>query len=168
MASPRTGSTLLCESLGEHTDGWNAGEILNDRFRNSIVEAFGVGESIRRCSVFKVFPWDAEKAEFEKLMQRCPLRVFLYRRDRAAQIGSWQRACRTGQWHAEDSGVPAEFPSNAPEIIEMADQQFRPLADMEIRYETMVSQWADTMKRIQVAAGWSIEPLPMARRKLER
>ncbi|TWU66441.1 hypothetical protein [Crateriforma conspicua] len=101
-------------------------------------------------------------------MEREPLRVFLYRRDRTSQLESWERACRLGIWHEEDWGVPATFPADAPAIIEHAAQTFGPLADLQVAYETMVSQWADTIARILRAAGWSQEPLPMARQKISR
>jgi len=80
--------------------------------------------------------------------------VYLYRENRNAQLASWEKASRTGEWLAGYFSEPTDFPANAVELIEQAKSIYKPIAKVVLSYETLIADWEATIARILAIAGW--------------
>jgi hypothetical protein len=166
--SPRTGSNLLIGSLGTHPFALNAAELFNipkfwsPRVRGLVHRGLDV---IENCNLFKVFPYDCRHPGYERLMARAVV-IYLYREDRDAQLRSWRKAAETGLWYSgqiEPHKVP--YPEDAYATIEMGEQLFASRAVMSISYESLITEWEESIAAILKLAGWQDMPLGMALEK---
>lgn len=146
--SPRTGSNLLMHSLATHPQAVCGGE-WNQPYESRAVPEWWRNKTDRPGAVNLCKVFAPEKIPFENTMI-----VYLYRSDRDAQLASWRKASATGTWMAGMTSEPTEFPSNAADLIEQAESQYRPIADVAISYEELVSRWDETISTILTTSGW--------------
>lgn len=168
LATPRTGSNLLLHSLENHPEAISAGEIRNDSAQRPLVHRWGWGEAVAKCNLCK-FMWLGRNGSdwFRDLHRADGLRVHLWREDRDAQVDSWLRACRTGQWTADGPRQRRVRPPSKPNrVIDAADAVFRSIADLTITYESLVDQWDAMTGGILASAGWSDFRLRMAEERM--
>lgn len=163
-ATPRTGSNLLTDSLAQHPNAVSGGEWFNWDVEDWVLRNRELRPT--KCNIFKLMPFDAHRDEWLEIV-RAGFVVHLWRRNRSAQLRSWQKACVSGKWLEEDpEGSKFDFPSNAREIILDANQKYALLADFSLTYEAMIEDWDGSVSQILEQAGWSPRRLPMAREKL--
>lgn len=95
--------------------------------------------------------------------------MYLYREDRDAQIRSWRRAEKTGLWTIGHSKTTVSR-KRAPieQLVNAAEQMFRPRAHIVTSYEEMTANWDDTIKKILAAAGWPIQKLGKATKRMPK
>ena len=164
LASPRSGSNLLVDSLATHPDAKSSGEWYNPRRgpRNTLNKEKGA----EYCNLFKFFGDHTGRKEFKEITERS-YKVMLFRVDVEAQLRSWKKACKTGRWIAEgDCGPAMPFPNNARHLIENGHRLFRPMADFYISYEDLIRNWDEVTKAILERAGWSAAPIAKMRERL--
>jgi len=159
--SPRTGSTLLVDSLWQHPEIVSAHEIFNPR----------VGDRPEGWNLCKVHSVNVDDPQFwELLCDRGVTVLFLYREDIDRQLWSWGHALETGRWVMErdDLRIKFEMPPRQwmLEMIELAEKVFRPRASMVLSYEKMVGNWDATVEKVLDLGNWSRTVLPMARRRM--
>lgn len=167
LATPRTGSNLLLDSLAAHPQAVTGGEWLSiDRLEFNTKQAIENIKSGADCNLFKCFFADRKNPEFWNLFHRCDCRIHLYRRDTDAQLLSWKRACETGIW-VKDQRNPLKMdpPYDMLHRIEESRTFLTPLCHMAICYETMIEHWEATIEYVLAVADWQQVTLPMAREK---
>lgn len=150
--TPRTGSNLLVHSLAEHPLAVSASEWFNETMGGPY--ALNRRERPEECNLLKLMYYDRNKPGFDAVY-RSGFRVFLYRKDRDAQLASWRRACATGLWMAEwEKGEPSKFPVDANEQVDNARRAFRYESHMVLSYEQLVDHWDDAIANILKLAEW--------------
>lgn len=192
LAQPRTGSTLLCESLGTHPDirmrteilnaghGWNLPQDGRQRLR-----AAWQHKEPCQAAGFKLLayqPWDYDPAEWatawDELADDPFVKVIVLRRnDTRAQFASWKVANTLGLWKDQ--------PQVDRPVIDVSDDElrwFRQWSDqllaerlrrldqherLDVEYETLCDDWAADMDRIQRFIGVATHRLQQATRKSE-
>ncbi|MCC9655275.1 hypothetical protein [Rhodopirellula halodulae] len=169
-SSPRCGTHLLLTSLASHSLAKSAGEVLNPEdgysdFKLSRDRSI----HIRQHNLFKLLVLSRSLPDFGKY-NGFGFRVFMFRRDVEAQIDSWQRACATGRWTAQEP-VSNRLKPVIPRAemrrqIGIADDLFLRSSDLVISYEELVENWDDSIMTILDRAGWPIECLSMALQKM--
>lgn len=166
LTSPRTGSNLLVNSLANHWQARSAGEWYQSRLPDSAKLNRIRPDAIDTCNLFKLFSMDLGNADFAKIVDGAYV-VYLYREDVRAQVASWRRACSTGVFSAEGRPRPQEMTVSDPwAAIGAAEDYLRPLADIVVSYEELVSDWNGTIARILSGAGWAVYDIPQAHRKI--
>ncbi len=164
--TPRTGSSLLVDSLGRHPKAISAGEWFNQDVEEFVRENKRHPESLTRSNLFKVFVNDFDEEVCRDIFNDAYV-VFLYREDKKAQINSWRKACETGWFVAECRAEPRPMPKEAHFLIYYAHELFESLADYIISYERMTTCWDEVVSEILTAAEWDVVPIPQARMKLQ-
>ncbi len=158
--TPRTGSNLLMFSLGFHSTAVCGGEWWN-------ANALYCYPVHWENKTFKTDEVNLAKVFYgEELLKGFSI-LHLFREDANAQIASWKRACETGVWIADGTPYPrVECPGNCKQIIETANEAFRPLAKLSLSYEDLVDDWGYSLWRIQRTFEWSCEPIAMATKRI--
>jgi LPS sulfotransferase NodH len=161
--TPRSGSNLLMYSLETHSRAVSGGEWYAKQKRPHLMAAWNNrNDRPESCNLLKVFSYNANEKTFPALLSSGVV-VFLYRRDRAAQLASWKRACESGIWSEReplDNLNPIPFRKDAAALIDRAVTLFAPIAAVQIAYEELVENWDDCIGRILNAAGWPVENIP--------
>lgn len=164
IATPRTGSNLLLDSLATHPEAVTGGEWLApEPLKFNSLDAIRNLSTGVDCNLFKVFASQLYDARFRHLLSRCECVVYLYRKDIDAQVRSWMRACDTGIWVNEQPWPnPCDQPLKPKEHIFSARIEAMSIATISICYETMVTKWDATISYILACAEWANVTLQQA------
>lgn len=168
LASPRTGSNLLIDSLARHPFAKTGGEYLTGKRLQ-----LNTNEAIRNirsggCNLFKVFSYHQSHPMFQSLVRQCELRIYLHRRDKQAQYRSLVRAWETGCWcggnvqQTEPKPCPVYFGQ-----LSTWDRRNQWYANHSISYERLVDDWDSVTAEILRRARWSPMSMSMAREKIQ-
>lgn len=165
LSTPRCGTNLLMLSLANHSRAVCAGEVCNAEANPDV---WGVSDDraplIRRCNVFKVLSVHRSHWDYGQFLG-WGFRVYLYRRDVAAQTRSWVTAATTGVWMAGQQRPHVATPPTIEHVqseLAYADRVLMRQSDMVLSYEQMVAHWDATIESILRLAGWRLETLAMA------
>ena len=148
--TPRTGSNLLMMSLAKHPEVRSAGEFYCTDPKRCFAEAWANK---------KLGNWNLTKTFFLEEPPRAGLTVFLYRRDRDAQLKSYLRACETGEWIQGMFSTPGEPRQDFLEQVEQAYKSVRNTCHMTISYEDLIEHWDEYIDAILRC--WGLEPIKL-------
>lgn len=171
VAQPRTGSNLLLTSLGNHPGALNRGEFnVPYEFQIPSAQDYLKQTSIPdlECNLAKVFSGYIQEPDILNFISNSDLVIGLYRKDKDAQLASWQRACKTGIWREEQQGKtpPRELPTNPKQWLESNLADLRKVCNFIISYEDLIANWDDILQDILDLAGWPYVGLPKATKKI--
>lgn len=147
-ATPRTGSNLLMCSLQQHPEVVSAGEI-------AVTSRMDCWDSLKDhwnlCKTCYLDPLPVEDAKT----------VCLFREDKKAQLESYRKACRTGEWM---HGMPLNKIKPVANFLELVEETFwaiAPQSDLVVSYESLVNRWEKTIETILDI--WGMEKRPIAK-----
>jgi len=143
-------------SLAQHPNAFCAGE-WHCNIETACHPTHWSNKKNRRFNLIKIC--NLEPIPFVGLL------VGLYRKDRQAQIASWRKACKTGQWMEGSQLDPVEFPADAEQTIEASNARIHRVCDLIYSYEDMIEKWDRAISIILQRAGWQDIPLAMATTK---
>jgi LPS sulfotransferase NodH len=160
--SPRTGSNLLMYSLESHSLAVSGGEWFAKHKRPHLTAHWDNRHNRpEECNLVKLFSYDHVEPSFDSVVGSGVV-IYLYRKDRAAQLASWKRACETGIWSEReplDQLKPIPFRKDANDVINRAYELFGSIATYQIAYENLIEHWDYWIRHILRAADWPHEPL---------
>ena len=109
------------------------GELFNPYYSwcgPTTVEVRDSEDAIEDGNLFKLLYSDyrEHRSEFVRCVAACDVVIHLRRRDRDAQLRSWELASSTGKWRAEESdGKPCPMPADPMSDILKVRRRVRPL-----------------------------------------
>lgn len=167
LATPRTGSNLLQLSLARHRQAVNGGEWCNMIEGENELDVWKRKQNGVACNLVKVMPQHFSSPRYLECFRREAVRVYLYREDRDAQLHSWERASKSGNWIAgQRYPVQSEWNrARAVGLIEQAESMYRPVADVMLSYERLIGDWDASVLEILTMACWDSLPISMATMK---
>ncbi len=162
--SPRTGSNLLLYSLETHTKAVSGGEWFAKLKRPHLENSWNNRHyRPEECNLLKLMAYDRTEPTFHSVLSSGVV-VYLYRKNRGAQLASWKKACETGIWSEReplDQLRPIPFPVDASDVIDQAEFLFKRIATLQIAYENLIDFWDFWIFHILSAANWPLEPIKM-------
>lgn len=152
-------------SLAQHPLAVSGGEWFNPILERIDTDAWRRKQTGEPCNLYKVFGHQRDKPGFDALLSSS-FCVHLYREDKSAQLASWRKACRTGQWTCRHSpgAFPLPFPLQAEEWVEQGDA-FVERCELAYSYECLISNWDACITEILLRARWPVMQLEKALEK---